>query len=929
MKIPFVLCILLTMTSLSAQLKILDHEDLEIWNVIKDPSISGDGRHVAFSLEQGEKDNFLKLYNDAGELVFSYDRASKAKFSHDSRQLVFTIKSWQDSILSFKRQKIDKKDLPQDTLGIYDITSGELLKIPGLKSYLLPQKWAGLIAISVADIVVTQDSIAVTDTTVVTPGTKNAKSKSKSGNPLLLYYPDIGRFDTIDYVSHYLLADRSPVIGYITTNTEEDSLSTVWHKDITLAQTTKVHSVTKARFQQLAICEKGSKIAVIYTPTSPEGAVGSNELWHWERGQILAIQANMPQGIQSDYTISGHGKLFYSPDERKLFYGVAPPVKTVSPDLLSEEIVNVEVWTYDEPVLYTVQEMRTTSDTSHSYQSVIWLERNNTSIRLVSGDMRDIELGKKGDADVALVSSPTAYARESQWTGRRLKDYQLISMSDGAVLYTLSGQSDARLSPSAKYIYGYNEADSTWYAINVQTKKQTNLTRGMVFYDEENDSPDYPSSYRAAGWTDNDQYILLYDRYDLWRFNPDNGQYVKLTDGRTSKTQYRYIKLDEESTHLSLGEAWLLSVFNEKTKDAGFSRFDPSTGLITVLMSGAYRFNRPQKAQQAGKLLYTRESFIEFPDLWLSDANMSQALKISTANPQQAEYRWGTSALYTWTSLDGIELTGLLIKPSDFDPDKQYPMLVNFYERSSDGLHQHRAPKAERSSINYSFYVSRGYVIFNPDVHYRIGYPGESAYNCVIPGVTALIREGFIDRKNIGIQGHSWGGYQIAYIVTRSDIFKAAESGAPVVNMFSAYSGIRWETGLARQFQYEHQQSRIGGSPWEYPIRFIENSPLFSLDKVNTPVLIMHNDADGHVPWYQGIEFFLGLRRLSKPAWFLNYNGEPHWPLKLQNRKDFNIRMAQFFDYYLKSAPKPAWMHHGVPAKLKGIEQGYELIEDR
>jgi dipeptidyl aminopeptidase/acylaminoacyl peptidase len=190
-----------------------------------------------------------------------------------------------------------------------------------------------------------------------------------------------------------------------------------------------------------------------------------------------------------------------------------------------------------------------------------------------------------------------------------------------------------------------------------------------------------------------------------------------------------------------------------------------------------------------------------------------------------------------------------------------------------------------------------------------------------------LIESGYIDKDNIGAQGHSWGGYQIAYLVTKTNIFKAAEAGAPVPNMISAYGGIRWWTGLSRQFQYEHTQSRIGGTPWDYPVRFIENSPIFFINKINTPLLVMHNDADGHVPWYQGIEFFMALRRLGKPAWFLNYNGEPHWPLKMQNRKDFNIRMQQFFDHYLMGAPKPVWMIRGVPAIEKGINQGYELTK--
>ena len=300
---------------------------------------------------------------------------------------------------------------------------------------------------------------------------------------------------------------------------------------------------------------------------------------------------------------------------------------------------------------------------------------------------------------------------------------------------------------------------------------------------------------------------------------------------------------------------------------------------------------------------------------------------ISDANPQQKDYRWGTAELYQWTSLTGEQLSGTLVKPEGFDPAKKYPMIVNFYERSSNRLYRHRAPYPHRSTINYSFYANKGYLIFNPDVPYRIGYPGESAYNAVVSGVTALINEGFVDDKNIGVQGHSWGGYQIAHLITRTNIFKCAESGAPVVNMFSAYGGIRWGSGRSRMFQYEKTQSRIGGTIWEYPLRYLENSPIFFLDKVETPVLILHNDKDGAVPWYQGIEFFVALRRLGKPAWMLNYNDEPHWPVKRQNRIDFNIRMQQFFDHYLQGAAEPLWMKKGIPAIEREVNKGYELME--
>ena len=370
-----------------------------------------------------------------------------------------------------------------------------------------------------------------------------------------------------------------------------------------------------------------------------------------------------------------------------------------------------------------------------------------------------------------------------------------------------------------------------------------------------------------------------------------------------------------------------MTTFNEITKNSGYLEYNYRNNTGKQLKDGPFRYSTPRKARLTDNVIFNRQSFEEYPNIRISDLSFKSEKIISDVNPQQKDYNWGTAELVNWTSLDGLPLTGMLIKPENFDPDKKYPMIVNFYEKSSNGLHYHRAPSPGRSSINYSFYTSRGYLIFNPDVYYRVGYPGESAFNSVIPGVTSLIERGFVDESNIGVQGHSWGGYQIAYLVTKTDIFKAAESGAPVVNMISAFGGIRWDTGLSRQFQYEHTQSRIGGTPWEYPQRYFENSPIYNIDKINTPLLIMHNDADGHVPWYQGIEFFMSLRRLGKPSWLLNYNGARHWPLKMQNRKDFNIRMQQFFDHYLKGEGKPVWMDRGVPAIEKGINQGYELID--
>jgi len=525
-----------------------------------------------------------------------------------------------------------------------------------------------------------------------------------------------------------------------------------------------------------------------------------------------------------------------------------------------------------------------------------------------------------------------AYERQTTWEGGPThKDVYLINSETGqSTPIAQKMRGTPRLSPAGRYVYWYSLPDSSWYVYSIEQQQTKNITAELdvPFYDETNDSPNYPRPYGLAGWTTNDDFIFLYDRYDIWQLDPmGHINPVNLFKGRDKKRIHRYIRLDPEARAIEEVEPMLIHFTEEDTKKEGYLWFNIHTGVQDVVQRGDYSYSsRPTKARDANRWLFTRENYETFPDL-LYSPDLQQITRVSHANPQQENFYWGDMEMVEWTSLDGQKLKGLLVKPDNFDPNKKYPLMVNFYEKSSSGLHRHRAPEFHRSTMNYPFYASRGYVIFNPDVPYKIGYPGESAYNSVISGVTHLVDQGYIDRERIGVQGHSWGGYQIAYLVTRSDIFACAEAGAPVVNMISAYGGIRWGSGVSRMFQYEHTQSRIGGTLWEYPLRYMENSPIFTIDKIKTPVLILHNDNDGAVPWYQGIEFFMAMRRLDKPAWMLNYNDEPHWPLKLPNRKDFQKRMQQFFDHYLKDAPMPVWMDEGVPALEKETNMGYEGVD--
>jgi len=269
-----------------------------------------------------------------------------------------------------------------------------------------------------------------------------------------------------------------------------------------------------------------------------------------------------------------------------------------------------------------------------------------------------------------------------------------------------------------------------------------------------------------------------------------------------------------------------------------------------------------------------------------------------------------------WNSVDGIPLQGVLIKPGNYEPGKKYPVVVYFYRFFTQRLHEFNQVVINHRPC-FPFYASNGYAVFLPDIRFDVGHPGYAATKCLVPGIQKLIDLGVADPDAIGLHGHSWSGYQTAFVITQTNIFTCAIAGAPVSNMTSAYSGIRWGSGMARQFQYEQSQSRIGGSLWEYPERYIENSPVFFADRINTPLLIQFGDVDGAVPWYQGIELYLAMRRLEKDCVFLQYRAEPHHLQKYSNKLDYTLKMKQYFDHYLKGLPAPDWIKKGIPYRGK------------
>ncbi|MEJ2162219.1 MAG: hypothetical protein P8X60_02565, partial [Robiginitalea sp.] len=742
MKPIFAAFLMIFASAVFSQKKALDHADFNIWNTIENEEISPDGRYVIYSLEQGEADQFLKIKQSEGTPVFSYDRAEKGKFTYDSRYALFTIKAWKDSVMEMNRRKVKKKDLPKDSLGIYNLAGGTLEKIARIRGYRIPEHWAGYIAYQVEE--ASEENPAEKDTTQKQEPKKAKKPGKKNGYHLVLRELASGRQDTFKFVTDYHFAKKGKRLAFVTTGEEEDAGAGVYVLDLEKELLKTVHLAKNAKYYKLNFSDSGTHLGFIADEDTTKVQIRPTRLYYWTEGMKAAEQVAGPVPLDGDLRPSRYAEVHFSKDESRMYFGLAAPPVVRDTSLLPEEIVNVEVWTYDEPRLYTVQEMQVKNDTVKAYTSVFHLPSGNIQ-QLATEAYPDLTLGAEGNASFALVSTGAPYDLERQWTGLRARDYALVKLEDGSTQKILTGVAGrVSLSPAGSYVFGYDLMDSTWITYNIPAQDLKVLTKGQLFYNELHDTPSPPWPYGVAGWTEKDKDLILYDRYDLWKFDPETGASERLTRGRETQTVYRYITLDKEQKYLDPRGPWLLTTFNENDKGSGYATFDPRRNTVGQLISGPYRYGIPKKAKESDKLLFTRESFKEFPDLHVSDMDFKTQARISQANPQQENYSWGTIELVKWNSLDGKELTGMLVKPEGFDPSKKYPMIVNFYEKSSDRLHRHWTPSPGRSTINYSFYASRGYLIFNPDVYYRTGYPGESAYNCVIPGVTSLIEKGFV-----------------------------------------------------------------------------------------------------------------------------------------------------------------------------------------
>lgn len=933
--------------------KALDHSSFDNWKSVRNAALSNDGQWAAYMVLPQEGDGVLTLRNTRTGKEITVPRGYKPKFTANSQWAAVLIKPL---FAETRKGKIAKKkgyDLPQDSLAIVNLKTGQISKLPNVTNFRLGEKGGEWIAFTSVD------------TTYIKP--KGLKDK-KSGKPLVVKDLRSGNSKVIKNVKDYVFSKDGSRLAVSLKKSAKDTISTDGIGIMMLPDTSFILLDRDRKFYGTpTFNESGDRLAFTASMDTLESGTLRADLFlcnldelqkeplmiGTSRSERQPVNLRPPHAANPDEQkeleekraetirrsagdslfLNQYSQPVFSHNGKRLIVGLAPQVAPDDTTIVDFEQATLDIWRWDAPMtppqeLKAVERLR-----KHTFPLVINLENGNQQL-LTSNPLVTITAPDRWDADWAMMADPSEDIVSQQWDYLAPEQISLVNVNNGNRVNVAKVMKEStELSPAGKYVIYYD--DRKFYIYNVATGETVDATSSIPFpvWEENSDYAMMQAPYGIGGWTENDANVLIYDKHDIWSVDPTGkNRPVCITagDGRKNNRRYRYLKTDNEERFIKPGTQMLLSVFDYTDKRAGFATaVAGKSATPSVKILDPYQFSQVLKSKNADTYSFTRQNFSTCPDIYLSKGtDFSKAKKVTDVDSQRDDYWWGTAELVKWYAYDGREVEGILYKPGDFDPSRKYPMISYFYETNSEELHRHYTMEPSWSWINFPFYTSRGYVVFVPDVHYTPGVPGEGAYNCIVSGVEELCkRYPWIDKDNIGIDGQSWGGYQTAYLVTRTNMFKCAGSGAPVANMTSAFGGIRWGTGDSRQAQYEQGQSRIGRNLWEAPELYIANSPLFHLDKVNTPLLIMHNDQDGAVPWYQGIELFMGLRRLHKPVWMLQYNGEDHNLKQRRNRKDITIRFQQFFDHFLKGEPMPQWMRDGIPATRKGQEMGTSLTQ--
>jgi len=912
------LCVISYCTVVFADGKLLSIADVLNWKQLQSAVVSGDGAWFAYHVAPNEGDAELVLRNlkDGKETRFPVGAApagpppflavaapSSIRFSEDSKWLAFAVFP---KVAEAKKAKKEKKQ-SRNKMILVELATAAKSEFDQIRRFSFAGERGGWIAMQ-----------------RYTPEGQKTK-----GSDLVLRELSSGDELNTGNVAEFAFDKKGNWMAFAI-DAAEMAGNGVQLRNMSTGALIPLDSA-KASYQSLTWTENGDGLAVLRGVEDKAfedklySVVGFKNLSASAKPEKFVFDLKTERNAPPNMTVSPNRSPFWTKSLSAIVFGIhevktkkekkggeekkGPPAPPAADE---KERADLVLWHWLDPRLQPMQKVQQESDKNFSFTSIYHVAEKRF-VRLADEKLRTVSVPEPHT--IAIGTDDQPYELNGNLNGQRFRDIYTVNLNDGSRKLALQ---KARWyngpSPDAKYLAYYEDGHHWVYDVATGEKKNLSANvKATSFVDTTDDHNVLKPPARTIGWSSDSRGFLVTDQWDVWRLGVD-GKAVNLTGtGKKDKISYRTrFRLDPEEKGVDLAKAQYFTTYGEWNKKGGIARIDPGAKQASALLWSDHSYNGLMKAKHADVYFYRRESNEEFPDYLSGDSNLASAAKVTSANPQQKEFAWSSGVrLIDYTSDKGDKLQGALYLPANYEPGKKYPTVVYIYEKLSQGANRYEEPSL-RAFVR-SQYTNRGYAVFTPDIVYKLNDPGMSSLWCVVPAVKAAVATGVVDADRVGLHGHSWGGYQTAFLVTQTNIFKTAIAGAPLTDLISMYSSIYWNSGSTNQPIFESSQGRFTSGYHDNLDAYIRNSPVFHASKVQTPLMILHNDKDGAVDFTQGIEYYNTLRRLKKPVIMLQYTGENHGLRVPANMKDYQVRMAEYFDHHLKGAPAPSWMTEGVP----------------
>lgn len=878
--------------------------------------LSPDGRWLAYGVNRVDGENELRLKMLATDSHVTVEYGRGASFSSDSRWVGYLI-----GVSEEAADKLRKSKKPvRMKLGLRDLTTGEDMEIEDVSSFSFSEdgRWIAMRRYGKsgskagADLVIRELGSSI-DTRLGNVGSfawcegaslvaMAVKGEDAVGNGIQLYAPETGVLRTLD----------SAATEYGSLRWREDSSDLACFREMDHDDGEDVSNEVLV-WRNLA---GGASAPEVYDHRAidgfPDMRLVSNEGLRWsddgarlffglkewdERPEWAELPAE--EEPTSDEAADAEGG-----DEKKADPKPADEGKTLRETL--DDPSNVEVWHVNDIEIIPRQKKLEGSERREA-QLAAWSIDEGMLVILedeLTENVRVLEGQRKA---LGFDNTPHETLRRF---GPTLEDVWVVDTLTGdrerileRIKYTLSGSRDGRW-------FAFVRDDHVW-VYDLEEGDARNLTAAVdvPFTNREmSQLTDQKPAYGVMGWSADSTQVFLYDRWDVWAFPLDGSRPTRMTEGREDSTRYRRVVLDfEEEEWIDLDRPMMFSVYGDRTKQSGYARMD-ANGVTELTLQDA-RVSGLAKAEDSDTYIWRQERYDDSPDLFVGGADLS-GRQVTETNAFVDEFNWGRSELVDFTSTTGVDLQGSLIYPANYEPGKQYPMLVYIYELRSQDLHRWQTPR-ETSAYSPAVFSAEGYFVFQPDIVYRAQNPGVSAKECLEPAVAKVLESGMVDPERVGLVGHSWGAYQTAFMLTHSDVFAAGVAGAPLTNMMSMSMSIYWNSGQTDTWIFHESQGRMDQPFWNDVDTYIANSPIFGIENLKNPLLVAFGDDDGAVDFNQGVEMYNAARLAQVPFVMLVYPGENHGLRQEPNQVDYHYRILEWFDSHLKGDEAPTWITEG------------------